>query len=72
MDSAGGALECAVGKLSRDLLYADGGDRTSARFVRYFGKAPSRLVPDDIVQRCPASGSPDEVVAKVDESVASG
>ena len=34
--------------------------------------AASRLVPDDIVQRCTASGTPDEVVAKVDEYVASG
>jgi 5,10-methylenetetrahydromethanopterin reductase len=32
----------------------------------------SRLVPDDVVQRCTASGSPDEVRAKVDEYVASG
>ncbi len=32
----------------------------------------SRLVPDDVVQRCTASGSPDEVVAKVDEYVANG
>ena len=29
-------------------------------------------MPDDIVQRCTASGEPDEVVAKVDEYVASG
>jgi len=35
-------------------------------------EAASRLVPDDVVQRCSASGSPDEVVAKVDEYVASG
>ena len=34
--------------------------------------AASRLVPDDVVQRCTASGSPDEVVAKVDEYVANG
>ena len=34
--------------------------------------AASRLVPDDVVQRCTASGSPDEVRAKVDEYVASG
>jgi len=34
--------------------------------------AASRLVPDDVVQRCTASGEPDEVVAKVDEYVASG
>ncbi len=34
--------------------------------------AASRLVPDEIVQRCTASGEPDEVVAKVDEYVASG
>lgn len=34
--------------------------------------AASRLVPDDVVQRCTASGSPAEVVAKVDEYVASG
>jgi 5,10-methylenetetrahydromethanopterin reductase len=32
----------------------------------------SRLVPDDVVQRCTASGSPEEVVAKVDEYVANG
>jgi len=35
-------------------------------------EAASRLVPDDVVQRCTASGSPDEVVAKVDEYVANG
>jgi 5,10-methylenetetrahydromethanopterin reductase len=29
-------------------------------------------VPDDVVQRCTASGSPAEVVAKVDEYVANG
>ena len=34
--------------------------------------AASRLVPDDVVQRCTASGSPAEVVAKVDEYVANG
>ena len=34
--------------------------------------AASRLVPDDVVQRCTASGSPAEVVAKVDEYVAAG
>jgi 5,10-methylenetetrahydromethanopterin reductase len=34
--------------------------------------AASRLVPDEIVQRCTASGEPDEVVAKVAEYVASG
>jgi 5,10-methylenetetrahydromethanopterin reductase len=34
--------------------------------------AASRLVPDDVVQRCTASGEPDEVAAKVDEYVASG
>ena len=34
--------------------------------------AASRLVPDDVVQRCTASGEPDEVVAKVGEYVASG
>ena len=34
--------------------------------------AASRLVPDDVVQRCTASGSPAEVVAKVDEYVATG
>jgi 5,10-methylenetetrahydromethanopterin reductase len=34
--------------------------------------AASRLVPDDVVQRCTASGEPDEVVAKVDEYVAAG
>jgi 5,10-methylenetetrahydromethanopterin reductase len=34
--------------------------------------AASRLVPDEIVQRCTASGEPDEVVAKVGEYVASG
>ena len=32
----------------------------------------SRLVPDDVVQRCTASGEPDEVVAKVEEYVAAG
>ncbi|MGH9136268.1 MAG: LLM class flavin-dependent oxidoreductase [Acidimicrobiales bacterium] len=35
-------------------------------------EAASRLVPDEVVQRCSASGSPDEVVAKVDEYVANG
>jgi len=34
--------------------------------------AASKLVPDDVVQRCTASGEPDEVVAKVDEYVAAG
>jgi 5,10-methylenetetrahydromethanopterin reductase len=34
--------------------------------------AASRLVPDEVVQRCTASGSPAEVVAKVDEYVANG
>jgi 5,10-methylenetetrahydromethanopterin reductase len=34
--------------------------------------AASRLVPDDIVQMITASGTPDEVRAKVDEYVASG
>jgi 5,10-methylenetetrahydromethanopterin reductase len=34
--------------------------------------AASRLVPDDVVQRCTASGEPDEVVAKVDQYVAAG
>jgi 5,10-methylenetetrahydromethanopterin reductase len=34
--------------------------------------AASRLVPDDVVQRCTASGEPDEVIAKVDEYVAAG
>jgi 5,10-methylenetetrahydromethanopterin reductase len=34
--------------------------------------AASRLVPDDVVQRCTASGSPEEVVAKVGEYVAHG
>jgi 5,10-methylenetetrahydromethanopterin reductase len=34
--------------------------------------AASRLVPDDVVQRCTASGEPDEVVAKVGEYVAAG
>jgi 5,10-methylenetetrahydromethanopterin reductase len=34
--------------------------------------AASRLVPDDVVQRCTASGEPDEVVAKVAEYVANG
>jgi 5,10-methylenetetrahydromethanopterin reductase len=34
--------------------------------------AASRLVPDEVVQRCTASGEPDEVVAKVDEYVAAG
>ncbi len=32
----------------------------------------SRLVPDEVVQRCTASGQPDEVVAKVGEYVAAG
>jgi 5,10-methylenetetrahydromethanopterin reductase len=35
-------------------------------------EAASRLVPDEVVQRCTASGEPDEVVAKVDEYVAGG
>jgi 5,10-methylenetetrahydromethanopterin reductase len=35
-------------------------------------EAASRLVPDDVVQRCTASGEPDEVVAKVGEYVAAG
>lgn len=35
-------------------------------------EAASRLVPDEVVQRCTASGSPVEVVAKVDEYVANG
>ena len=35
-------------------------------------EAASRLVPDDVVQRCTASGSPAEVVVKVDEYVANG
>jgi 5,10-methylenetetrahydromethanopterin reductase len=35
-------------------------------------EAASRLVPDDVVQRCTASGEPDEVVAKIDEYVAAG
>ena len=35
-------------------------------------EAASRLVPDDVVQRCTASGEPDEVVAKVAEYVANG
>jgi 5,10-methylenetetrahydromethanopterin reductase len=35
-------------------------------------EAASRLVPDEVVQRCTASGEPDEVVAKVDEYVAAG
>ena len=34
--------------------------------------AASRLVPDDVVQRCTASGEPDEVLAKVGEYVAAG
>ncbi|MFV0307449.1 MAG: LLM class flavin-dependent oxidoreductase [Desertimonas sp.] len=34
--------------------------------------AASRLVPDEVVQRCTASGEPDEVLAKVAEYVASG
>ena len=34
--------------------------------------AASRLVPDEVVQRCTASGEPDEVVAKVGEYVANG
>jgi 5,10-methylenetetrahydromethanopterin reductase len=34
--------------------------------------AASRLVPDDVVQRCTASGAPAEVLAKVDEYVAAG
>jgi 5,10-methylenetetrahydromethanopterin reductase len=32
----------------------------------------SRLVPDDVVQRCTASGQPDEVLAKVGEYVGAG
>jgi 5,10-methylenetetrahydromethanopterin reductase len=32
----------------------------------------SKLVPDEVVQRCTASGEPDEVVAKVAEYVATG
>ena len=32
----------------------------------------SKLVPDDVVQHCTASGEPDEVVAKVDEYVTAG
>lgn len=35
-------------------------------------EAASQLVPDDVVQRCTASGSPAEVVVKVDEYVANG
>ncbi len=35
-------------------------------------EAASRLVPDEVVQRGPASGEPAEVVAKVDEYVANG
>lgn len=35
-------------------------------------EAASKLVPDEIVQRCTASGEPDEVIAKVDQYVASG
>lgn len=34
--------------------------------------AASKLVPDEVVQRCTASGTPDEVVAKVGEYVANG
>jgi len=34
--------------------------------------AASKLVPDEVVQRCTASGEPDEVVAKVAEYVANG
>ena len=34
--------------------------------------AASKLVPDDIVQMITASGTPDEVRAKVDEYVATG
>ncbi len=34
--------------------------------------AASRLVPDEVVQRCTASGEPDEVVDKVGEYVANG
>lgn len=34
--------------------------------------AASELVPDDVVQRCTASGEPDEVLDKVGEYVASG
>ena len=34
--------------------------------------AASRLVPDEVVQRCTASGEPDEVVAKVAEYMANG
>ena len=35
-------------------------------------EAASRLVPDEVVQRCTASGEPDEVVAKVAEYMANG
>ena len=35
-------------------------------------EAASRLVPDEVVQRCTASGEPDEVVAKVSEYMANG
>lgn len=34
--------------------------------------AASRLVPDDVVQRCTAAGEPEEVVAKVGDYVANG
>jgi 5,10-methylenetetrahydromethanopterin reductase len=35
-------------------------------------EAASRLVPDEVVQRCTASGEPDEVVAKVAEYMSNG
>ena len=34
--------------------------------------AASKLVPDDVVQRCTASGTPDEAKAKVGEYIANG
>ena len=57
----------APGAARRDRSGADVAGHPRAR-----SPAASRLVPDDIVQRCTASGEPDEVVAKVDEYVASG
>ena len=57
-------------------------DTPGHKFFQAFGKklpatheqvvTASRLVPDEVVQRCTASGEPDEVVAKVGEYVANG
>ena len=61
-------------------------DVDGARYLDFFGGiltvsighcndevvAASKLVPDDIVQMITASGTPDEVRAKVDEYVAAG